>query len=169
MRQIPWARIAVSIFFVGLLATPAVMRWRLAQRTLAAHSTLDRQAALARHGFYLEEVSHAAGIDFVHQAPTLDAKLNPIMPEVASMGASVSIVDFDRDGLICGHRGRWGWGFVFSLGGFESSLHRVSFVVLEEFVHLLEHLFDAQTNGVAFFVEGGEFGFGGAGGALLGG
>ena len=38
------------------------------------------------------------GIDFVHQAPTLDPKLNPIMPEVASMGASVSIVDFDRDG-----------------------------------------------------------------------
>jgi hypothetical protein len=98
MRQIPWARIAVSIFFLGLLATPAVMRWRLAQRTLAAHSTLDRQAALARHGFYLEEASHAAGIDFVHQAPTLDASLNPIMPEVASMGASVSIVDFDRDG-----------------------------------------------------------------------
>lgn len=98
MKQIPWARIAVSIFFVGLLATPAVMRWRLAQRTLAAHTTLDRQAALARHGFYLEEVSHAAGIDFVHQAPTLDAQLNPIMPEVASMGASVSIVDFDRDG-----------------------------------------------------------------------
>ncbi len=98
MKQIPWARIAVSIFFVGLLATPAVMRWRLAQRTLAAHTTLDRQAALARHGFYLEEVSHAAGIDFVHQAPTLDAQLNQIMPEVASMGASVSIVDFDRDG-----------------------------------------------------------------------
>jgi hypothetical protein len=98
MKQIPWARIAVSIFFLGLLATPAVMRWRLAQRTLAAHTTLDRQAALARHGFYLEEVSHAAGIDFVHQAPTLDPKLNPIMPEVASMGASVSIVDFDRDG-----------------------------------------------------------------------
>ena len=98
MKQIPWARIAVSVFFVGLLATPAVLRWRLAQRTAAARTTLDRQAALARHGFYLEEVSRAAGIDFVHQAPTLDAKLNPIMPEVASMGASVSIVDFDRDG-----------------------------------------------------------------------
>ena len=98
MKQIPWARIAVSVFFVGLLATPAVLRWRLAQRTEAARTTLDRRAALARHGFYLEEVSRAAGIDFVHQAPTLDAKLNPIMPEVASMGASVSIVDFDRDG-----------------------------------------------------------------------
>ena len=35
----------------------------------------------------LQEVSHAAGINFVHQAPTLDPKLAPIMPEVASMGA----------------------------------------------------------------------------------
>ncbi len=98
MKPIPVARIAVTLFFVGLLATPAIMRWRLAQRTLAAHSVLDVHAALARHGFYLEEVSHAAGIDFVHHAPTLDPQLNPIMPEVASMGASVSIVDFDRDG-----------------------------------------------------------------------
>jgi len=98
MKRIPVARIAVTIFFIGLLATPAFMRWRLAQRTLAAHTSLDPQQALARHGFYLQEVSHAAGIDFVHQAPTLDSKLDPIMPEVASMGASVSIVDFDRDG-----------------------------------------------------------------------
>jgi hypothetical protein len=34
----------------------------------------------------------------VHQAPVLDPKLAHIMPEVASMGASVSVVDFDRDG-----------------------------------------------------------------------
>ena len=53
---------------------------------------------MARHGFYLQEVSQAAGINFVHQAPTLDPNLDPIMPEVASMGAAVSIVDFDRDG-----------------------------------------------------------------------
>jgi enediyne biosynthesis protein E4 len=98
MKQLPIPRIAVSIFFVGLLATPAAMRWRLEQRTLAARTTLDIHAALARHGFYLEEVSRQAGIDFVHQGPTLDPKLGPIMPEVASMGASVSIVDFDHDG-----------------------------------------------------------------------
>lgn len=98
MKRIPVARIAVTLFFIGLLATPAVIRWRLAQRTLAAHTVLDVHAVLARHGFYLKEVSHASGIDFVHQAPTLDPQLNPIMPEVASMGASVSIVDFDRDG-----------------------------------------------------------------------
>ena len=43
-------------------------------------------------------MSHAAGIDFVHSAPSLNPKLEGIMPQVASMGASVSIVDFDRDG-----------------------------------------------------------------------
>lgn len=98
MRPNRAAQVAVTFFFLALLATPAFMRWRLAQRTLAAHTTLDVHAALARHGFYFQEVAHAAGIDFVHQAPTLDARLNHIMPEVASMGASVSIVDFDRDG-----------------------------------------------------------------------
>ncbi len=59
---------------------------------------LDLQTSLARHGFYLQEVSKQAGVNFVHEAPTLDPKLAHIMPQVASMGASVSIVDFDRDG-----------------------------------------------------------------------
>jgi hypothetical protein len=88
----------VSLFFIGLLITPAILRRRSSSQIASSKSALDRQAALARHGFYLEDVTHAAGIDFIHQAPTLDAKLALIMPEVASMGASVSIVDFDRDG-----------------------------------------------------------------------
>jgi enediyne biosynthesis protein E4 len=91
------ARIILVIFFVGLLATPIVMKRISAQRE-TGRSSADRGVALARHGFYLREVSQAAGINFVHQAPTLDPKLDAIMPEVASMGASVSIVDFDRDG-----------------------------------------------------------------------
>jgi hypothetical protein len=33
-----------------------------------------------------------------HEAPTLDAKLQHIMPQVASMGAAVSVADVDRDG-----------------------------------------------------------------------
>ena len=84
------------LFFIGLLATPLVMRWWSARHNRDAR--LDAKTALARHGFYLQEVSHAAGVDFVHQGPTLDHKLDPIMPEVASMGAAISIVDFDRDG-----------------------------------------------------------------------
>ena len=89
-------RILLALFFVGLLASPVVMRWASDRRAAGTH--LDGKAALARHGFYFEEVSHAVGINFVHQGPTLDHKLDHIMPEVASMGAAVSIVDFDRDG-----------------------------------------------------------------------
>jgi hypothetical protein len=40
---------------------------------------------------------------------------------------------------------------------------------LEEFVHLLEHLFDAKADGVALFVEDGDFVFDGAGVAFIGG
>ena len=81
----------------ALLAAPLVIK-RMAARREVEDRSLDARPALARHGFYLQEVSHAAGINFVHQAPTLDRKLDPSCREVASMGASVSIVDFDRDG-----------------------------------------------------------------------
>src|SRR4051812_8564216 len=63
------------------------------------YERLDRQAALERYGFYLEEVSKQRGIGFTHQAPVLDPKLNHIMPIIASMGAAVAVADFDRDGL----------------------------------------------------------------------
>ena len=91
------ARVLLSIFFVGLIITPLVIK-RISSRRDPNRVGFDSATALARHGFYLQEVSHAAGINFVHQAPALDPKLEPIMPEVSSMGASVSIVDFDRDG-----------------------------------------------------------------------
>ncbi len=91
------AKVFLVIFFIGLLATPFALK-RISAARDSDKSKADSKTALARHGFYLEEVSHAAGINFVHQSPKLDPKLDPIMPEVASMGASVSIVDFDRDG-----------------------------------------------------------------------
>src|SRR5271170_3926811 len=80
-----------------MLAAPLAIKWEAARRG-GGKSKLDAQTALARHGFYFEEVSRAAGVNFVHQAPTLDPQLAHIMPQVASMGAAVSIVDFDRDG-----------------------------------------------------------------------
>ena len=91
------AKACLVIFFIGLMATPFAMK-RISAARSSDKSKGDSKTALARHGFYLEEVSHAAGINFVHQSPKLDPKLDSIMPEVASMGASVSIVDFDRDG-----------------------------------------------------------------------
>jgi hypothetical protein len=97
VKQHRTARIIVSILFVGMLAAPLVIKWEAARRG-GGKAKLDVQTALARHGFYFQEVSQAAGVNFVHQAPTLDPQLAPIMPQVASMGASVSIVDFDADG-----------------------------------------------------------------------
>src|SRR5579864_8444453 len=97
MRGNRVARVFVGLFFIALLAAPLIMK-RISAGRDADRSKIDAKTALARHGFYLEEVSHAAGISFQHHAPQLDPKLDPIMPEVASMGASVSIVDFDRDG-----------------------------------------------------------------------
>src|SRR5215831_7445047 len=86
-------KIALAIVFVALIASPlAIRRW--SARRAAALSPVDAGVALTRYGFHLDEVAHTAGVNFVHQAPTLDH----IMPEVASMGAAVSIVDFDRDG-----------------------------------------------------------------------
>ncbi len=43
-------------------------------------------------------MAKGAGIYFQHEGPTLDPKLNHIMPQVASMGAAVSIMDVDADG-----------------------------------------------------------------------
>jgi hypothetical protein len=89
-------RLLLSFFFVGLLAAPILLK-QPAFRSVSSE-TDAKSSALSRYGFFLEEVAHAANIDFVHHAPVLDAKLAPIMPEIASMGASVSIVDYDRDG-----------------------------------------------------------------------
>src|SRR5262245_7109679 len=79
-------RISLIVLFIGLLATPWIMR-----RFTAAKEP-------ARYGFAFQESAKASGINFTHTAPTLDAKLNHIMPQIASMGAGVSVVDFDRDG-----------------------------------------------------------------------
>lgn len=97
MKRGPIARILLGLFLVALILSPIVIR-RISARRQIVKEHLDASAALRRHGFYFQEVSNAAGIHFVHQAPNLDSKLQGIMPQVASMGASVSIVDFDRDG-----------------------------------------------------------------------
>ena len=97
MKRAPIARIVLYLFFAGLIAVPVILTRTSAKRQSAA-TQLDTQTALARYGFYLTEESRQAGIHFIHQAPVLDPKLAAIMPEVASMGAAVSIVDYNRDG-----------------------------------------------------------------------
>jgi len=110
------ARILLTLVFIALLATPLAIK-RLSAGHEIARGTLDTKAAVARYGFYLEEVARSSGVNFIHQAPTLDRQLDHIMPQVASMGAAVSIVDFDRDG--------WADIYVTNSGeGSKNSLYR---------------------------------------------
>jgi hypothetical protein len=90
-------RICVTVFFIALLAVPVVYR-RMAERRETEALVANQAAALARYGFSFTESAKASGIDFKHTAPKLDPKLNHIMEQVASMGAAVSVVDFDKDG-----------------------------------------------------------------------
>jgi hypothetical protein len=91
-----YGRLILAFIFIGLLATPALMRRFGPRAAVIPDSGSD---APLRYGFHFTESAKPAGIDFVHEAPTLDAKLAHIMPQVASMGAAVSIVDVDVDGL----------------------------------------------------------------------
>lgn len=90
-----YKRAGLAVLFAGLLAAPLIYkRVALANRNLPAAN----QSSLNHYGLRFTESAKASGLHFVHSAPTLDAKLNHIMEQVASMGAAVSIVDFDRDG-----------------------------------------------------------------------
>jgi hypothetical protein len=93
----PVLRVILGVFFIALLATPMVLK-RVSERQATTIAAAGSTALLERYGFYVREVAKAAGIEFTHQAPRLDPQLDHIMPEVASMGAAVSIVDVDRDG-----------------------------------------------------------------------
>lgn len=91
-------RLGLLALLAGLVAAPlAVKRFdRLPEPTPAAG--VSAAEAISRIGFRLEEAAAGAGIEFTHAAPTLDEKLGHIMEVVASMGAAVSVTDYDRDG-----------------------------------------------------------------------
>ena len=88
-------RIAWFVWTVLLVASLAAVR-ALNQRAVLALP--DDEGAGMRFGFRLEESATKRGVDFVHEGPTFDSRLDHIMPQVASTGAAVAVADFDRDG-----------------------------------------------------------------------
>ena len=88
----------LAIIFVFLLGSVAWLNQRVVPPDLFGAGQPASPDALQRYGFTLQEVAKQSGMDFTHHAPTLDPALGPIMPQVASMGASVTVVDFDHDG-----------------------------------------------------------------------
>jgi hypothetical protein len=107
----------LSIVFAALLIGPGAYR-RWAQRDSAAsvqENEQRHQQLLDRYGFWLEESAEGAGISFRHSPPRVDKRLAHIEPQVAAMGASASIVDFDRDG----------WNDVYLTDSSPGSLNRL--------------------------------------------
>ncbi len=90
----------LTIVFVGLLVGPAVYLKLHSQAGSPRGSETPEEVGklLDRYGFVLHESAKKAGIDFVHKEPKIDARLEHIGPQIAAMGAGVSVVDFDRDG-----------------------------------------------------------------------
>ncbi len=90
-------KISLTVVFIGLLGLPIYLEY-LSREPEEGLADTSRESALKLFGFYLEEASEPSGISFIHQSPVLDPEFSPILPQVASMGASVSVCDFDRDG-----------------------------------------------------------------------
>lgn len=79
-----------------------VEAWRnmTGQTSNVEGTAIDDGESLRRYGFRLTEQAKECGIDFTHRAPTLDKRLDHIMPLVNPMGAAVAVVDFDMDGWL---------------------------------------------------------------------
>ncbi len=90
-------KILLYLFFAGFLASPIFFK-QPSRSKVQARNANPADFSLNQFGFYLTDITESAGIDFIHQSPQLDPQLDHILPQIASMGASVSIVDYDRDG-----------------------------------------------------------------------
>ena len=126
-------RFAVIALFAAELAATAHLNGRQSADSTPAitppsSGVGSKTNAPDPYGFHLEEVSHRSGIDFTHHAPKLDPKLDHIMPQIASMGAAVAVVDFDRDG----------WQDLYVTDSGEGSLN-----------HLYRNMHDGQFEDVA--------------------
>lgn len=84
--------------WTALLAAALVAVVFLNRSASGVGQTADDTSADTRHGLQLSESAEDLGIEFVHQGPTFDSRLDHIMPQVAGVGASVAVADFDRDG-----------------------------------------------------------------------
>src|SRR6266550_4312436 len=85
--MISWRRFIVIATFVAAIAAVVVLNGRAAGGVASTSETI-----------HLSEVAHASGIDFVHQSPTLDPKVNHIAAHIAALGACVSVADVNNDG-----------------------------------------------------------------------
>ncbi len=63
------------------------------------HRAVFPPASAEHPGFVFADITLAAGINFVHHRPVLDPRLGNIAPHIAGVGAGVSVMDVNEDGL----------------------------------------------------------------------
>jgi hypothetical protein len=90
-------RVVATIFFAALIAAPVLYR-QMSGRKPAMQASTDSATNVSGYGCAFRQSAAESGITFRHTEPKLDDKLRHIMQQVASMGAAVSVVDYDRDG-----------------------------------------------------------------------
>lgn len=91
-------QVFVTLVFAIFLIIPIYLQLEAEAPAEKRDSKEAMTYAMEYFGFYLEEVSQEAGVNFVHQTPQLDNRLDHILPTIASTGASVSVCDFNNDG-----------------------------------------------------------------------
>ncbi len=91
----PHSTLAHSVVAIVFFAVLATIGW-LDRREPPTHDT----APDGGHGFRMKEVSAEIGIRFTHRPPDVDPKLENIRTHVSGMGAAVSVVDANGDGIL---------------------------------------------------------------------
>lgn len=88
--------IVVTLFIAALIFPVLIERYG---KSADRKPLFDTVTALGNYGFYLKDVTEQSGMLFKHHAADMDPLIDPILPQISSMGASVSVCDFDNDGL----------------------------------------------------------------------
>ena len=83
--------------FAGMLSVP-VLLVGLSRKPAEPGLAMTRENVMDKFGFYLQDVTLQSGVNFIHHSTKLDPRIDPILPQIASLGASVSVCDFDHDG-----------------------------------------------------------------------
>jgi len=97
MRHKFWQILTIVVFICLLLGTFIASRKKDKSNNKGPVSQ-EAEAALKQYGFYLEPVNEEIGVTFRHVSPDLDPKVDNIKLQIASVGASVAVCDFDNDG-----------------------------------------------------------------------
>lgn len=97
MKNNVFSQIIVTVLFVLMLFVPFGLEKY--NEWTGEEVSGNREDVLNRYGFFLDDVTEELGLDFKHHRVTVDDELHHILPQISSVGASVTISDVNADGF----------------------------------------------------------------------